>query len=258
MPAVTSTDLDLWLAGLGPYVEAATGGDSGKQERLYTLAIAAAHTRFEQELQMAIDKKVIKMQPDSTLVKGEDYDEEEAPLDYISGQISTSRLPRYRLRRRPVLSVERLLLAFSPEYTVLTVPAQWVRLNKHMGTVDIVPVGASAQVALQMGMWFAPLVAQDWPWRAIPQFVCIDYTAGFENPETDPALDEMRPALLRAAAAEVGRSLRNLLPTTISVDGLTHSLDPLYQRLEQYEKETQDFLRAWQRRNRPPRLVVIG
>ena len=108
MPAVTSDDLELWLAGLGPYVEAATGGDSGRQQRLYDLAIAAAHRRFEEELQVAIDKRVIKMAPDPSLVKGRDYDEEEAPLDYISGQISTQRLPRFHLRRRAITLLHRV------------------------------------------------------------------------------------------------------------------------------------------------------
>ncbi len=253
--AITSDSIKAQLSGAVPYIEQDLGVE--QIAALYADAIAAAEQRFEREMQCYIDKKVIKMRPAANLTKGEDYDVEEAPLNYVTGSIDRFTLPKWTLRRRPIISVEGVRLAFAEKYPVLIIPEQWWRVNKHLGIISILPIGTQAAIASGMGMWFAPLLDRSWPWKVIPQFVCIDYTAGYEESSTDPDLAEMRWALARCAAGMAMGAARHRIPGSISVDGLSQSFDTVEQRLAWYEEETQKFIREWQKQNRPVRHFVL-
>lgn len=251
MPAITHEHVKRRLQGVAPYIEA-----DGIPTELYDEVIAAAHQRFERELQIFIDPQVIKCRPDDSMVAGEDYDREEAGLPYTTGSIDRHTLPHWHTRRRPVISVEDVRLTFGENFQVLNIPDEWIEVNKHIGRIDILPKQVGA-IASSMGAWYAPLLDRAWKWKVIPQFVRIDYTAGYENPETNQRMAEMRMELARMAAVVTMRDHRRAIPTSESLEGFSQQFSSMEQIISEETELVEKFLRDWQKQNRPARMVVL-
>lgn len=234
---------------------AGTNSFGGMME-LYDEVIGLAHRHFEREMQIFIDPTRILMQPASDKVKGVDYDQEEAALPYITGLVDSSTLPRWNTRRRPVISVQSCRLSAGENYLILDIPLDWCKVNKHLGRVEILPIGTSA-IAMSMGAWYAPLLDRSWKWKFIPQFVHIDYTAGWENPLTNEDLGEMRVQLARQAAITLLRDHRRLVPSNFTLEGFNQSFDSVERIVEQESKLVEKFIADWQKQNRPMRMVII-
>jgi len=218
--------------------------------------IAASIAEFERELQVCIEQKVIKMRPDPVLVLGDDYDIEEPPLDYNVGMIDRWTLPKWTLRRRPVISIEAMRLEFDRENRVLTIPDQWIRCNKNLGVLSILPIGTAA-VSEQTGLWFLPLLEGQWLWRVIPQFVAVDYTAGYADPDTDPSLAELRNALASDAAARTLEDITGMIPAGVSLDNFNQNFEAVASRIERMRKGVEQFKASWTRTQRPLKAFVI-
>ena len=251
MAIITATTVRNKLGGVTPYLDQIDDADD-----MLAAAITAAQARFERELQICLEPTVVKMRPASTLELGEDYDVEEAPLDYLVGSIDRRTLPRWTLRRRPVLSIEGIRLAFNETTHVLTIPSGWWQVNKQMGVVSILPIG-TAVIAEGSGLWFLPLLDGHRAWNVIPQFVHIDYTAGYADGANDPRLGEMRGMLARDAAAAVLEGLQGMVPNSVSIDGLSQPFEPVGQRIDRMRKSVEEFLVSWTRTNRPPKMFMV-
>lgn len=251
MPAITNEHVRRRLRGVRAYIEA-----DEEPTEAYTEAVSAAHREFERRMQIRIDPTVIHMSPGSGEEAGVDYDAEEPALSYLSGSITQTQLPRWHTPSRPIISVESCRLAFDNDLVVLEIPDAWLRVDKRMGCISVLPLSVSA-IASQMGAWYAPLLDRAWPWKLIPQFVRIDYTAGYADPLTNPELDDMRIALSRAAAIVVLRDFERLIPQAEALDGFSQSFTTVDQMIQREQKLVDDFIADWQKQNRPPRMVVI-
>jgi len=254
MSVISEAAVKRQLGGVTAYVDQLGLADAAE---LYGDAIAAAVSRFERELQIALERKVIVQRLANEDTSGEEYDLLEPPLDYATGSIDRRTLPRWRMRRRPVQSVQRVRLMFSAEYPVLDVPLDWVRVQQNLGVLSILPVGTQGALAIQQGVWFMPLVDQAWPWSVIPQFVCVDYTAGYDDPANDSRLAEMRVYLAKAAAGYVLEAVQGLVPSSVSLDSFSQPFEPVGQRLERLNAEVDKFLVSYARTHRPPRMVIL-
>jgi len=255
MPAITKAQVRRRLVGMIPYIENGPLGEEGYDDA-YQEAIDAAHDHFERELQMRIDPTVILALPTSTQVMGDDYDRVEAPFSYVTGSIDRTTLPKWRTKSRPIISVQSVRLQFGETYPVLEIPEGWLRVNHRMGIIDVIPIGVAA-IAGTMGAWYAPLIDRAWPWKIIPQFVAVDYTAGFTDPDTHPELAEMRVQLARYAAICLIRDNRRLVPTNVSLDGFSQNFEAPERVIEQETVSVEKFMASWTSQNRPPRMLVI-
>lgn len=254
MPCVTIQQVRNQIAGVTPYLDQLGASTAAE---VVTDAIAAAERYIENRAALCIDKRIIKQAPGAGEELGTDYDEEESPHDYYAGSISRTTLPRWVLRRRPVISVERLVMQFTEGVTVIDIPTEWVKVNKRMGVVDVVPMGAAAAILNSSGVWFMPLIDQHWPWGVVPQFVVIDYTAGCEDPETDASIDDIRQVVKRLAAANVLEALQGLAPSSVNIDGFSQQFVPMDRRIEAYRKQAEADIVQLNRTRRPPMMVVL-
>jgi hypothetical protein len=259
-PIITTNQIKAQLGGVAPYVAILDAQLEGAvSAQLYLDAANAAQQRFERDLQAAFNKTRVIQRPigSASLDDGSSYDVWEAPLDYVVGMISRQTLPRWELRRRPVISVDRMVLQFDDELQVLDIPREWFRCQQELGVVSVMPVGPAAAIAHQSGAWFLPLIDTGWPWPVIPQFVCIDYTCGYETPQTDYRLSEMRMYMAKLAAGHVLEAIQGMVPSSVSTDGFSQSFDAVGQRLQRLNTEVEQFITGYQREFRPARMVVI-
>ena len=246
---IQTTAVRYKLMGVAPYLDS-LGSDMA--EAVLQAAIDTATAKFERELQMVLNPTVISMSP----APGDVYDVLEPPLDYDTGMIDRHTLPRWVMRRRPIISVQRLTMQFSNDYRVLDIPSGWWKVNNDMGIVSVLPMG-TASVAVQMGIWFMPLLDQAWPWTVIPQFVVCNYTAGWANASAEPRLAEMRDAIGSWAASIVLLDVQRMAPQSISVDGFSQAFSSIDVQVKGLRDYADSFIRSWSRTNRPPQIVVV-
>ncbi len=248
MSVVTADAVRRHLGGIAPYVSQLGLAD---EAALYDEAIAAAEANFERATRVLLSPKTIRTRPRDD----EEYDIADDP--YTLHRAFSRRPVRIQLRWRPVLEVLSVRLEFDRDSTILDVPLKWVRLDKRLGVITIVPFGAAAPAVAAAGasMWLPVLGRSMWPGDAVPQLVAVDYRAGYENAAEDPALADVRDCLARDAAWRVLEAVRSLVPNSVSLDGFTQNFDTVQQRIEQLQKDVQAFLDVFRRRERP---LVVG
>lgn len=239
------------------YLPLLAGVDADKLTALYEEAIGEADAQMLRRLEQSFETSVVKMRPRPGLVMGTDYDIEEDPFDYLAGTVDKQTLPSWVMRRRPVLSVERVQLGFSDTYKVLTIPNEWVRLNKLMGVVSLVPVGVPALTSSEFGIWFAPLLDQNWPWSVIPNFVEIDYTCGYADPTTEDILRELRGHMARWAATIVLDSCEREIAQSVNLDGFSAQFEPVPEKVKRWREDATAFMASWRATHGPTSVIVI-
>lgn len=252
---MTTQEVKARLIGLLPYIEQIP---AELEEEVFGSAIAAAIDETESDLGIYLRPRRIAMWPEV----GQEYDVEEPPLPYDPKQFLSAIIPVWRLRRRPVISVQRVRLAFGErrEDLVISVPKDWWRVNKRLGTISLMPIGASA-VAMQAGaVWFAPLLAGRFPVH-IPQFVAIDYTAGIDWEAIDDE-DKVDYARLRRLVAEraaifVCNDLRRLVPSSVSAGGLSQAYASIDETIRELNASVEAYMQKAQQQFRPMRVGVI-
>ena len=118
------------------------------------------------------------------------------------------------LRQRPVISLESIKFIYPYGGTVLTVPTEWIKIDKKYGHVRFLPTNAF--LGALGGMLIGGMGLQ-----GSPQFIEVRYTAGLKNAAQDyPDLIDLvqRMAMLRMMHDA-------MLPASesISADGLSQS-----------------------------------
>ncbi|MEA3400816.1 MAG: hypothetical protein U9R79_06155 [Armatimonadota bacterium] len=245
------------LVGLEPYLDQVRSMPDVDLDELIDENIGAAQSHFERELEMCLERTVIKQDPDEGEVEGVDYDLHEPPLDFE--RHSFRRLPRFRMRRRPIISVDRMVMRFAEHSSIptFTVPEFWMRIQHNLGIVSIFPVPGAGMVLTQEGFPFLPLLLEGAPWPVIPQLIRVNYTAGYQSPATDPELRDLRRHLAADAAYMTMQDIRDLLPSSVSIDGASQQFDAVMQRLENRRQEIDDFFDEWRAKHLPAKMLVI-
>lgn len=215
--------------------------------------------RLEEELETRWDKTVIRQSP---LKPGETEtcDIRERPFDYYSTMLQTKHLPRITLRRRPIISIEAVSLQFHEGPMVLDVPSGWLNIAHKTGSISIIPVGSAALIAGDARSWFLPLIGSRMGYLNIPQFVCVDYTAGWVDEDATmapPGLGGVRRGVLNTARYELLQRVMGLIPVGGNVDGASQNYASMETRLESAKDEAQAFIRWWDQNMRPPRLIML-
>lgn len=236
-------------------------------------AIKSAVNTFERELQMDLWRRKVLCRPEvlyPTLVPGADYDIAEDPMDYNSGAYYANGY--LRLRRYPVLSIEKLELRFPESTNIFTYPAEWLRLTHKSGQVAIMAIAGAAQpgiIAREGG--YLPLLTGGFLKGEVPQLIYCDYTTGLDwtNPLVRAAYEDLILNLERQAAATVlqgvGRGTRpGVTSESLSEDGQSESTTyarnkgSIYQaEIDSLQSEVKAFLTSFRQFHKGPVFTVL-
>lgn len=248
------------MIGIKPYLDQvdallADVGDS--LDGVIDEAIAGATARFERELEMCIERTVIKQAPDDDEVEGTDYDLRMPPMDWERTRFD--KLTHIQLRKRPVISVESIKLQLHDEIALIEFPAEWWEdhIQYRLGRVNLVPVALGDMALSATGHPIYKWVTGLLPWPVLPQCLMVNYTAGWPNAATDERLADFRRLLSCDAALRVLRDVRDLVPSSVSLDGASESFDTLMQRLQERQEEIDAFFVEWRQENNPQGMVVV-
>lgn len=138
------------------------------------------------------------------------------------------------LRHRPVSAVASFRFVYPhPFSTVFQVPADWIRLDKKAGHINLVP--GTQNFTAPLSAWVMQALGGG---RTIPRMMQVRYTAGIANPARD--YPELIDTVLQMAALRVLKTLFLPASGSISADGLSESVnvsakdyqDDIDQRLE--------------------------
>ena len=256
-PIIDASLVKAQMVGVAPFVEAALGV-VGTASWLNEKAVAA-QDEFERELEMWFDTTIIKMNPAATLVLGTDYHVVEPGFPFKHEW--NKKIPQMRLRKRPVQSVERVALELPSEVsteTFLEVPQNWVVPDYQLGHLDIVPVGPAAILVQTGQIWWFPLISSPGGrYEVLPRFLAVDYTAGYEDPRTDPELVQVREMIAKRAAIDAIESAPQVIPDSQSHEGFSQTWQNAMTRIEQLTKTVERFKKKWVRYHRGPNLGFI-
>jgi hypothetical protein len=256
---IERTDVESYLIGYLPYFAAV---DATVMEAAYIKAIAKARDDLAGALQCCFEPTIVKMKPSADLVRGwgddADYQIEDPALNFTQGAMDRNTLPVWTLYHRPVISVQSMRFMIGSR-NIYTIPAGWLQVDKVLGTVSLLPDGATAAaLSTSAPLYWVPLLDGGmWRWRIIPQFVAIDYTAGWEDFDNDPDTQKLREMLAQCAAADVLKRTERLIPATVNLDGFTQAFVPVDQQLKTWKEEREDFIRKWRAKYLPPIMRVI-
>jgi hypothetical protein len=161
-----------------------------------TIAIA----RMERELRdFAITPKVIKC----TGWEGGDFgtaDIFEDPYDYdLNDYMNWGFLV---LRRKPVISVQRIRLIYPTGQLIIQYPLEWIKIYHKFAQIQIVPMaGSFSQYPLiGQGAMYLPLMS-GFLTKSVPQLIHVDYTAGLSVVPAD-----LTDAIYKMAAIDILRN----------------------------------------------------
>ena len=163
------------------------------------------------------------------------------------------------LRRKPVISIERVRLIYPTGQTIIQYPNEWIKIYHRFGQMSIVPMAGSFNQypLIGQGAMYLPLLS-GYLTRNIPQLIHVDYTAGLT---TMP--DDLRDCVYKSAAIEVlkaaGQGMApGMAALSTGADGLTESttltqsansqmFGPL---IKQYTDDVAEFLRLYRATDR--------
>lgn len=235
--------------------------DSVDQDALDALideSIMDVQGEIEQDTHIWLSPRVVKCNPDPALVLGKDYD---VAQDYYDFYQSNYRVTgQFNLRNRPIISVQRVAVEYGVGQAIMTYPADWIRLDKHLGRLSVVPitggVSGNALGILPLVYWL-PMLSGAAMNGVVPQLVAIDVTAGIQDAASAPEWQPLRTIITRAATLAVRESLSELIPSSASRDGVSISIAPSAQTTEKIQKDLEDFKRRFRRANAPVNIEVV-
>lgn len=124
---------------------------------------------------------------------------------------------RIDTRQMPIISVEEVKWAYpSTMNTVYTVPADWLRIDKKYGVIQMVPAGAFS--AAPLSVWVLSVLGGG---RLVPFMVRIKYTCGLKDAKAD--WPDLIDVIYKAAALSIVDDLMLPQSGSISADGLSMS-----------------------------------
>jgi hypothetical protein len=178
------------------------------------LAIRAGVHRVERHLGITLGRKRYSALPGAPAGALEDpgYD-----FDPSRFRISYGYL---RLRHYPVREVHGLELWLA-NHQVAKMPAEWVRLNKARGDVQILP-GALSNLSLP-GSIALPIVMSSFGGNVVPHLWRVDYTAGMDCPSDMAQIIGMiaSQALLIIISDS---TIAGIASQSVSLDGISESI----------------------------------
>lgn len=161
------------------------------------------------------------------------------------------------LRRKPVVSVERVRLIYPTGQVILTYPNEWVKLYAKFGQLQIVPMAGATQPLIGQGSMYLPLMSGSLQ-SNVPQLIHVDYTAGLSV-----IPDDLKDALYKLGAVEVLKAAGagkapGVASLSTAADGLSESttltqsansqmFGPL---IKQYEDDVKAFIKSYTETNR--------
>lgn len=142
----------------------------------------------------------------------------EAPYDYHPADWYGDKWGLILTRQKPIQSVLGMKFVYpSPAQTIVDVPADWIRLDKKYGHIQIVPTGTAYQTLLG-GLFMSHLSGG----KTLPFTVHLDYVAGLANVHTD--FPDLVDAVLKMAVIKIIEDAVLPQSGSISADGLSQSL----------------------------------
>lgn len=242
-------------------------GTAFTDKQMYELCLAGI-SRMEETLHLYLSPVRLAAAPErraaENLRQRYDFDLAESPYDYRERDALAWWF--LELRNYPVIGTPRIRFVFVTDMTVMEAPDLWIKVYPNVGQVHITPGGAGlANFALTTGGRYLPIGMG--MYSRLPQYVWVDYTAGFRR--ADLPADVWEHTCKMAAislfniagdAVEFGTSSRSLSDGVISQSwsataGVENAL--LGARIIQYKKELEDFLKRAVGRYRRPRLAVV-
>lgn len=226
-----------------------TTDDSGRElpDAVYEHYIAAAIATLEHELDVPI-------LPTSFCDEHDYHREDYQAFNFI------------KLDNRPLISVEEFRVSYPSGQTVIVFPAEWLRLNKPEGQLQIVPTaGTLSEILVGQGGSFLPAVYNGLAY--LPQLFQIHYTAGFEAGRVPRNIVDIIGKIASMGPFNLfgdliaGAGIANL---SLSMDGLSQTIGTTASatnagygaRLIQYAKEVKEALPLLRRYYQGPRFVV--
>lgn len=205
--------------------------------------------------------------PDSSVAAlPDDYDEvkdlDEPGYDYTTDYWHDERWGFLLLNRRPVLDITQVFFAFPGVNPVFTVPTTWIRPDRKMGLIQIVPSSTAAVLATLTAYVLGVLAGG----RSMPQAVYVDYVAGLNEAEWLAHHSDLLQAIkLRAMVDILGIVATAAAPSgvsssSLSIDGLARSrswggkFGPYSGRIEMAVARETELMESWRRRERPPTI----
>jgi len=254
---VTIADLRTRAFALLPWIEAVT--PSAVVEDLLLVCLSTAKDTLEEDLQTWWEHRVIRQ---TAPEEGDLYDTTEPAFDYYAARFQRRELPRWHMRRTPVVSVEGIRLQFGENHVVLDIPDQWIRLvYPHSGVVTVQPIGTTSLVAAGSSRpWFLPLLSERYTTDPVPTFCAIDYTAGWYDPTAATLPDgssTVRNAILAEAYRELLLRAARIVANTASAGGASQNFLSVPEELKAVEAEVMTFKKWWAKHYKPPRMVVV-
>jgi hypothetical protein len=143
-----------------------------------------------------------------------------------------------RTRQRPIVSVSSIVFAYpTPQTTVWTVPADWIRVDHKYGVIRLVPTG-STYVSAPLSTYVLGMIGGG---RIVPQVIRVRYRAGLADVAN--RWPDLTSLIYRSAAIGV---IEDALPPgsgSVSVDGLSQSVSTDTGRLREQLAERIEHLR---------------
>ena len=227
--------------------------------------IIEAEDSTERDTALKLKKTVIKTYPSSTLKLGKDYDEAGDPQDFYLEQ--TTEWLQTRTLHRPIITVESFRFVIgggSEPPTMIEFPADWIRIDRRGGTIEIYPSPRSMVSSIYVylmsgggsgvgGGLVMPFLQQ---FDRVPGMIAVDYTVGF-----DPLPQTIKHFVARRAAINV------LLNTpyreggytseSIGQEGMSQSRSFSASRLDELQKLDEKELKAIRKFYRGVDMIVI-
>lgn len=142
----------------------------------------------------------------------------DAPYDYNPGDWYGDKWGFVLTRQKPIQSVLSMKFVYpSPAQTIVDVPADWIRLDKKYGHLQIVPTGTAYQTLLG-GLFMSSLSGG----KTLPFTVHLDYIAGLADVHAD--FPDLVDAVLKMAVVKIVEDAVLPQSGSISADGLSQSL----------------------------------
>lgn len=227
----------------------ATNGTFFTDEQIQWL-IDAATSEMERQLNITIKKRVFKSQESTKgLVRGVDYDEEEALYDFTRRKIQ--RYGMIQTKHRPILEITRCELinrGISSNMDLLDscVPDKkkgFIKFLKRPFNADQTRVGISQSIARYGEETFQPHL-----------FYAVDYSAGYEKSDDVP--NDLRQMIGKVAAISllniIGDGLMSgFSSSSLSMDGISESFSSTQSatsayfgaRIKVYQDEVKDYIK---------------
>jgi hypothetical protein len=154
---------------------------------------------------------------DALVVAGEQV-ELEPGYDYDPALFQGNAWGLIELRQRPAISVSKVWFAYpAPTNTVWEIPLEWVRLDRKVGRISLIPT--QSIIALPLNAYILSAIGGG---RTIPLMLHVRYRAGLENAAT--AWPDLLGIIKRQALLDILDD--RFVPTSgsVSADGLSQSI----------------------------------